>query len=162
MNSPVGTNTVTAQIGVPLTLTVPQTAMVEVKYGITIVITDVDMTANLLSYVTDNTPRSMMTYFVVDLNSDGLDATELSKEYGHKAQYYCSDWGGSIGYPYMNSQAYLTLPPGTHQLVFYGSANDSLATFTSVGFGGDKDFLKIRVLLLLLNLLLLQLKRVYY
>lgn len=144
-NNDTGETTVTAQIGTPISITVPQTAIIEVKYGITLLITDVDMTLPALSYLTDDEARAMETYFVVDINSDGLDATELSKQYGQKGQYYASNWGGAIGYPYMNGQGYLTLPAGTHEIVFYGVVHDAATSYTSVGFGGDKDFLKIRV-----------------
>lgn len=128
-----------------VTFTVPQTAVVEVKYGVTIVITDVDMTIPALSYITDNEARTIETFFCFDINNDGLDATEKSKQFGQKAQFYASNWGGSLGYPYMNSQGYATLPPGTHSIHFFGIVNDSASSYTSVGFGGATDYLKMRV-----------------
>jgi hypothetical protein len=128
-----------------VTFTVPQTAVVEVKYGVTIVITDVDMTIPALAYITDNESRAIETFFCFDVNNDGLDITEKSKQYGQKAQFYASNWGGSLGYPYMNSQGYATLPPGTHSIHFFGIVNDSATSYTSVGFGGATDYLKMRV-----------------
>ncbi|MFD0964377.1 hypothetical protein [Pseudofulvibacter geojedonensis] len=128
-----------------VTFTVPQTAVVEVKYGVTIVITDVDMTIPALSYITDNEARTIETFFCFDINNDGLDVIEKSKQFGQKAQFYASNWGGSLGYPYMNSQGYATLPPGTHSIHFFGIVNDSATSYTSVGFGGATDYLKMRV-----------------
>jgi len=129
-----------------VTFTVPQTAVVEIKYGVTIVITDIDMTVPpYLSYLTDNEARSIETFFCFDINDDGLDVTEKSKQYGQKAQFYASNSGGSLGYPYMNSQGYATLPPGTHSIHFFGIVNDAAASYTSVGFGGATDYLKMRI-----------------
>jgi len=128
-----------------VTFTVPQTAVVEVKYGVTIVITNVDMTIPALAYITDNESRTIETFFCFDINNDGLDVTEKAKQYGQKAQFYTSNWGGSLGYPYMNSQGYATLPPGTHSIHFFGVVNDAATSYTSVGFGGATDYLKMRV-----------------
>lgn len=127
-----------------LTFTVPQTAIVEVKYGVTIVITDIDLFLGL-SYITDNESRSIETFFCFDINNDGLSALEKSKQYGQKSQFYTSGWGGSLGYPYMNSHGYATLPPGTHSIHFFGVVNDAPLSFTSVGFGGATDYLKMRI-----------------
>ncbi|MDC8004502.1 hypothetical protein POV27_10625 [Aureisphaera galaxeae] len=129
-----------------VTFTVPQDAMVEVKYGITLLIAGNDLSAGVpTTYVDFDQAVSMMTFFKIDLNNDGLDATEAGKEYGHKGQYYATSNQGIIGYPYMNGQAYFTISQGTHTLYFYGRINDNAASYTSVGFGGAQDFLKIRV-----------------
>jgi len=45
----------------------------------------------------------------------------------------------------MNGQGYLTLTAGTHEIYFYGAVTDNAASYTSVGFGGATDYLKIRV-----------------
>jgi hypothetical protein len=45
----------------------------------------------------------------------------------------------------MNGQAIFTVPAGTHTLYFYGQVRDDAASYTSVGFGGAQDYLKIRV-----------------
>ncbi len=145
INNPVGTSTAEGQI-VSVPLSVPQTALIEVKYGVTILIAGTDMQAGPpTAYTAGGETSTVFTYFRIDLNSDGLSATEMSKKYGQKAQMYSTYPGGTIGYPYMNSQGYLTLPPGNHSIIFYGVVNDSALSYTSVGFGGTKDYLKIRV-----------------
>ena len=126
-------------------ITVPQDAMAEVKYGVSMLISGTDINTGTLSYITYEEAIMVETYFVVDLDSDGLSATELAKVYGRKGQYYETNYGGSIGYPYMNGQAYLTLPAGNHTLYFYGQVNDQTTSYTSVGFGGATDYLKIRI-----------------
>lgn len=129
-----------------VSFTVPQKSIVEVKYGATIVLTGNDLSAGPpYIYVTFDEAVTISTFFSVDVNSDGLDAGESAKKYGQKAQYYETNSGGSIGYPYMNGQAYLTLPAGTHVLHFYGAVTDNAASYTSAGFGGATDYLKIRV-----------------
>ncbi|NND61735.1 MAG: hypothetical protein HKN48_00925 [Flavobacteriaceae bacterium] len=140
-----GQTMVDGQIG-SVTFTAPQNAMVEIKYGITLIVVGNDITAGPpYFYVTFDQAVSMMTYFKVDLNSDGLSGSELTKDYGQKGQYYSTNNQGSAGYPYMNGQAYFTVPAGTHTVYFYGRVNDSPTHYTSVGFGGAQDYLKIRV-----------------
>ena len=129
-----------------ITFSVPQDAIVEVKYGITLLIVGNDISAGPpYFYVDYDQAVSMLTFFKIDLNNDGLDATELTKEYGHKAQYYATFNQGIVGYPYMNGQAYFTVSQGTHTLYFYGRIKDSATSYTSIGFGGAQDFLKLRV-----------------
>ncbi len=129
-----------------VSITVQKDAILEFKYGITTVITGNDLSAGPpYFYATYDQAIAMHTFFKVDINSDGLDATEIGKSYGHKSQYYETNYGGAIGYPYMNSQAYLTVPAGTHEIYFYGAVTDSALHYTSVGFGGAQDYLKIRV-----------------
>jgi len=128
-----------------VTFTVPQTAVVEIKYGVTLLVTDKDMITSPLSYISDNEVRTIETFFCFDINNDGLDAVEKSQQYGQKAQFHSSNWGGAMGYPYMNSQGYATLPPGTHSIHFFGIVNDAPLSYTSVGFGGKQDYLKMRI-----------------
>jgi len=144
-NDDLGTTYAEGQI-TSVVITVPQDAIIEIKYGVTILVTGSDLTAGApLFYATFTEAVSLATFFVVDIDSDGLDATELSKRYGHKAQSYETSSGGIIGYPYMNGQGYLTLPAGTHEVYFYGAVRDHNASYTSVGYGGATDYLKIRV-----------------
>lgn len=128
-----------------ISIDVPQDATIEVKYGITLLVAGADITTGSLFYVTYDQAVTMQTYFCVDINSDGLDAIEKARRHGYKGQSYETNYGGSIGYPYMNSQGYLTLPAGTHELYFFGTVHDAATSYTSVGFGGDKDYLKIRI-----------------
>jgi len=145
VNNPIGSSTAEGQI-VSIPLTIPQSALIEVKYGVTVLIAGTDMQAGPpTAYTVGGETSTIFTYFRIDLDSDGLSAGEMAKKYGQKAQMYSTYPGGTIGYPYMNSQGYLSLPPGNHSIIFYGVVNDSTASFTSVGFGGTKDYLKIRV-----------------
>lgn len=128
-----------------VTFTVPQACTVEVKHGVTVVISGSDMSIPSLAYINDSKTRVITTFFCFDVNNDGLSPTEKAKQYGTKAQFYSSVAGGSLGYPYMNSQGYATLPPGTHSIHFFGVVNDPPNTMTSVGFGGATDYLKMRV-----------------
>lgn len=129
-----------------VSFTAPQDAIIEIKYGITMVIVGNNLKLGCpCSYITYNQAVSMLTYLKVDLDSDGLSIAENNKLYGQKAQYYSTFNQGIIGYPYMNGQAYLTVPAGTHTLYFYGQVDDAATSYTSVGFGGAQDYLKIRV-----------------
>ena len=131
---------------ITVSFTTPSDAMVEVKYGITMVVVGNDLSSGCPCFYVDlDQAVSMLTYFKVDLNSDGLDPTENGKEYGHKGQYYATNNQGSVGYPYMNGQAMFSVPAGTHTLYFYGRVSDDASSYTSVGFGGAQDYLKIRV-----------------
>lgn len=145
INSPVGTQLVEGFI-YKVVFTVPQTAVVEVKHGITIVISGIDLSVSpYLAYINDSKSRVINTFFCFDINNDGLSIAEKALQYGNKGQFYSSVAGGSLGYPYMNSQGYATLPPGTHAIYFFGVINDPPNTVTSVGFGGATDYLKLRV-----------------
>lgn len=128
-----------------VTFTVPAACTVEVKHGVTLVISGSNMLTPSLAYINDNKTRTIETYFCFDINNDGLSPAEKALQYGNKGQFYCSVAGGSLGYPYMNSQGYVTLPPGTHSIHFFGVVNDPPNSFTSVGFGGATDYLKLRV-----------------
>lgn len=128
------------------TFTVPQACTVEVKHGVTLVISGINMLVPPhLAYINDSKTRTIQTFFCFDINNDGLSPAEKALQYGNKGQFYCSVAGGSLGYPYMNSQGYATLPPGTHSIHFFGIVQDPPNTYTSIGFGGATDYLKLRV-----------------
>jgi len=146
VNSPLGSAMAVDTIAT-VALVVPQDAIVEVKYGVTLIITGNDLTLGCpCFYHTYDEAITMNTYFKVDLNGNGvIDGTEVTNIYGQKGQYYETNFGGSIGYPYMNGQGYLELPAGTYTLFFYGEVRDNTGSYSSVGFGGAQDYLKIRV-----------------
>jgi hypothetical protein len=145
VTSPMGITEVEAEIN-SVVFTVPQDATVEVKYGITLLVAGNDLSASVpTAYVPYDKAVSMKVYFCVDVNNDGLDVTEKSIRHGYKGQSYETNYGGTIGYPYMNSQGYLTLPAGTHALKFFGVTEGNITELQSVGYGGDKDYLKIRI-----------------
>ena len=128
------------------TITVPTNSMVEVKYAVSLCFSSTNLAIPPHStYITDKKTRVIQTYFCIDINNDGLSAAEENLKYGVKGQYYASDSGGTRGYPYMNSQGYVDLPAGNHTIYFYGVVVDSPNTFTSVGFGGANEYLKIRL-----------------
>jgi hypothetical protein len=129
-------------ITVPFTS--PQNALIEVKYGVTVNLASSDLNAPAFNFA-DLSARTYNIYFYIDINNDGLSPAELSKRYGDKGQAFASLNQGITGYPYMNSQGYANIPAGNHSLVFYGESNDGTNKYTSVGFGGDIDFLKIRI-----------------
>ena len=143
LNNPVGVTTANMQIqSIPFTS--PQNALIEVKYGVTVLLSDVDINIAPSAFA-DISARNFKVYFYIDLNNDGLDAVELSKRYGVKGQCYASFNQGIIGYPYMNSHGYANIPAGNHSLKFFAETNDGTNLYTSVGFGGAQDFLKIRI-----------------
>ncbi len=145
ITSPVGSTSTEALIH-SVVFTVPATCIVEVKHGVTMVLSDIDMSIPPhLSYISDAKSRVLNTFFCFDIGNNGLSPAEKSLQYGHKGTYYCSNAGGSLGYPYMNSQGYATLPAGTHSIHFFGVVTDPPNTVTSVGFGGATDYLKLRV-----------------
>ncbi|UOK43248.1 MULTISPECIES: hypothetical protein [Flavobacterium] len=124
----------------------PQNALIEVKYGITVVVSDVDMIATPAgSPLDDKSTRTFEVYYCIDLNNDGLNAIELSKQYGNKGQAIASLTQGIMGYPYMNAHGYANIPAGNHSLRFFAKTSDGTNKYTSVGFGGDLDYLKIRL-----------------
>lgn len=127
----------------------PQSSMIEVKYGITAVLSDEDLSLPLPPmkdwFFNDESARSIQIYFCIDLDSNGLDATELGKKYGFVGQSYGSTIQGILGTPYMNGAGYSEIPAGNHSLVFFGLVMDGSSKFTSVGFGTAQDYLKIRI-----------------
>ncbi|WP_333807908.1 hypothetical protein [Flavobacterium sp.] len=127
-------------------IAVPTNSMIEVKYAVSLCFSSTNLAVPPHStYITDKKTRVIQTYFCIDINSDGLSADEENLKYGVKGQYYASDAGGTRGYPYMNSQGYVDLPAGNHTIYFYGVVIDAPNTFTSVGFGGANEYLKIRL-----------------
>lgn len=144
LNNPTTATTATGfLISVPFTS--PQASLVEVKYGVTVGISSVDMTPGPLFSFTDISARNYKVYFYIDLNNDGLSAAELTKRYGVKGQCFASANQGIPGFSYMNGQGYANIPAGNHSLKFYAETNDGVNLYTSVGFGGTLDYLKIRI-----------------
>ena len=123
----------------------PQNALVEVKYGVTVSLASSNLNTPPAFNFADLSARAYNVWFYIDLNNDGLSPAEMTKRYGDKGQAYASLNQGIVGYPYMNSQGYANVPAGNHALVFYAETNDGTNKFTSVGFGGDLDYLKIRI-----------------
>ena len=87
----------TAQI-VSVPFTSPQNALIEVRYAMTIDLSDEFLPQPAASTFTDISAKSVRCYFYIDLNNDGLDATELSKVYGLHGEAYTSYAQGSVGY----------------------------------------------------------------
>jgi hypothetical protein len=145
----VNSNTIqTENIGTLTTinLSVPRDALLEVKYGVTIYVRGSDMTGTPpWSETVPGESIQIGIYFCIDLNGDGLSQTEMDDKYGLKGLYYGSYSGGIGGHPYVNGQGYMEIPEGNHIMYFYGLVKDHLSTYTSVGFGGAEDFIKIRI-----------------
>ncbi|MGX7667764.1 hypothetical protein [Flavobacterium pedocola] len=145
LNNDLTTTTASMQL-ITVPFTSPQNALIEVKYGVTIVISDVDMIATPLgSPLDDRSARTYELYFCIDINNDGLSPAELAKQYGNKGQAVASSVQGIMGYPYMNAHGYANIPAGNHSLKFFAKTTDGTNKYTSVGFGGDLDYLKIRL-----------------
>ncbi|TDR24457.1 hypothetical protein [Flavobacterium cheniae] len=153
-NGPFGDGTVVANditvtsgvaeiVQVPFTS--PQDALIEVRYAMTIDLSDQFLPAPAGSTFNDISARAVRCYFYIDLNSDGLDAAELSKKYGLHGEAYTSFAQGSIGYAFIHGVGYGNIPAGNHRLVFYGETQDGNNRDTYVGFGGSSDYLKIRI-----------------
>lgn len=146
VNNGLGVSLVEQLIDNSVIFTVPFNALIEIKYGITLYVSG----SNILVPPPFSEPAigraiSMVTYFCVDIDSDGLSGEELNNKYGINGQYFESKTGGAPGNPYMNGQHYFNLPVGTHTLYFFGQVTDSSNSYTSVGFGGEEDYLKIRI-----------------
>lgn len=142
--NPVGVNSATSQI-VSVPFSSPQEALVEVRYAMTIDLSDQFLPAASASTFDDISARAIRCYFYIDLNSDGLDVTELSKRYGLHGEAYTSYAQGSVGYAFIHGVGYGNIPAGNHSLVFYGETVDGNNRNTYVGFGGSSDYLKIRI-----------------
>ena len=129
-----------------IAFTVPQEALIEVKFGITIMIKGSDLKAGPpFADVTYDQSITIGVFFCIDIDNNGLDSSERNLMYGQYGQYHETQYGGITGYSYMNSQGYLTLPAGTHRVYFFGVVADDPLSYTSVGYGGQMDYLKIRV-----------------
>jgi len=123
----------------------PQTALIEVRYVLTLDLSDEFLPQPAASAFNDISARTIHTYFYIDLNNDGLDATELSKVYGLHGEAYSSYSQGSVGYAFIHGVGYGGIPAGNHALVFFGETKDGANRKTYVGFGGSSDNLKIRI-----------------
>lgn len=123
----------------------PLQALVEVRYAMTIDLSDLVLPAPAASTFSDVSARTVRCYFHIDLNNDGLDATELSKKYGLHGEAYTSYNQGSLGYAFIHGVGFGNIPPGNHALVFFGETTDGTNLPTYVGFGGSSDYLKIRI-----------------
>lgn len=124
----------------------PQTALIEVRYVMTIDLSDEILPAPAASTFSDISARTIHTYFYIDLNNKGfLDATDLSKVYGLHGEAYSSHSQGSVGYAFIHGVGYGAIPAGNHALVFFGETKDGTNRKTYVGFGGSSDNLKIRI-----------------
>lgn len=134
----------TAQI-VSVPFSSPQDALLEVRYVMTIDLSDLVLPAPAASTFNDISARTVRCYFHIDLNNDGLDAAELSKVYGLHGEAYTSFSQGSVGYAFIHGVGYGSIPAGTHSLVFFGETADGNNKPTYVGFGGSADYLKIRI-----------------
>lgn len=146
INSDLSTESVTELIHT-VSITVPIASMIEIKHAMSIMYSATDLSSPpyTAEFISDNKTRSYETFFCFDINSDGLSSTEFNRQYGRKGQYYGTAKGGTRGYTYMNSQGYAVLPEGTHTIYFYGVVTDPPNTFTSFGFGGANEYLRIRV-----------------
>lgn len=145
INSDLGTQSKT-EIIYKITIAVPENSMIEVKHAMSLYFSSTDLSVPpYATEIMDEKTICVQTFFCFDIDSDGLSPAECALQYGTKGQYYASTKGGTKGYPYMNSQGYANLPAGTHTLYFFGVVNDAPNTFTSIGFGGANEYLKIRV-----------------
>ena len=143
-NDDLGTTIVDEELA-EITFTTPQEALLEIRYGITTLVKG----SSMLVAPPWSEPATFMAsqikiYFYIDYNDDGL-GPELTEIYGLNGVYHESSLGGIGGYPYINGQGYAEIPVGTHAIHFFGSVKDHGTTFTSVGFGGAEDYLKIRI-----------------
>lgn len=147
LNNGVGESSVVGQFAT-VPFHVPAQALIEVKYGITLYAKGEDMSAHPPPFfdATYGVAIGMAAFFCIDMDNNGvIDGAEYNKKYGIKGQYYETMFGGISGYPYMNGQAYFSLPEGDYALHFYGVIEDHEYLYTSVGFGGKEDYLKIRI-----------------
>lgn len=119
-------------------------ALIEVKYSISVLLSSTDLNIAQTPF-NDISARIYKIYFCIDLNNNGLDATESSKKYGLNAQSYSSDDQGILGYAYTNGHGYTNVPAGNHALYFFAETIDGTSKFTSMGFGGVADLLRIRI-----------------
>lgn len=143
VNNPTASTTATGLIS-KVNFSAAATALIEVKYSISVLLSSTDLNVALTPF-NDISARIYKIYFCIDINNDGLDATELSKKYGLNAQNYSSDNQGILGYTYTNGHGYTTIPSGNHSLHFFAETIDGVSKFTSAGFGGAEDLLRIRI-----------------
>jgi len=130
-----------------IVFTTPRNALLEIRYGVTTFIRGSSMLVGPpWSEPTPNQASQIKIYFYLDYHDNGIGVgPELNEIYGLNGVYFESSYGGIAGYPYVNGQGYVEIPSGTHSIHFYGSVKDYNSTFTSVGFGGAEDYLKVRI-----------------
>lgn len=147
VNSPDNGETLVESEIMTVALVVPQDALIEVKYGITVMIEGSDISAGVLPYADVDYDQSIVfgSFFCIDVDGGGLSATERAMMYGRTGQYYETQYGGITNYTYLNGQAYIELEAGTFTIYFFGMVNDHGQSYTSVGYGGAMDLLKIRI-----------------
>lgn len=121
-----------------------QTVFVEVKYGMTVAVSRTDLNSSISTF-TDESARTFRVYFCIDIGNNGLSLAEQAKKYGYCGLSYASNDQGILGYPYMNGFGMTEVPAGNHSLHFFAETVDGAAKFTSCGFGGAQDYLKIRI-----------------
>lgn len=119
-------------------------ALIEVKYSISVILSSTDLNISTTPF-NDISTRMYKIYFCIDLHNNGLDAVESSKKFGLNAQSYTSDNQGILGYSYTNGHGYTNIPAGNHALYFFAETIDGSSKYTSVGFGGESDLLRIRI-----------------
>lgn len=136
------TNTTALITTVPFTS--PRNSLIEVKYSISALMSSTDLNTAITAF-NDVSTRTFKIYFCVDVDNNGLSAAELSRKFGLNGQCYSSGDQGILGYSFTNGHGYTTIPPGTHSLHFFAEVTDGVSKFTSIGFGGVEDFLRIRV-----------------
>ncbi len=145
LNNDTNVTSIIATLGT-ISFSSPRDALLEIRYGITTYVAGSDLTMNPTTWLEPTEGEAIQTkiYFYIDYDSNG-SGPELSEYYGLNGVYYESLLGGLAGYPYINGQGYLEIPAGNHTLYFMGSVKDGVGIYTSVGFGGDNDYLKIRI-----------------
>lgn len=141
-NPTAATNTVAPITAV--NFTAPGTALVEVKYTISALTSSTDLNVASTPF-NDISARVFKIFFCIDINNDGLDASELSRRFGLNAQSYASHNQGILGYSFTNGHGYTTVPPGNHSIHFFTEIVDGPNKLTSIGFGGAEDSLRVRV-----------------
>ncbi|WP_313806148.1 hypothetical protein [Flavobacterium sp.] len=143
INNPTTTTRTSGQLA-KIDFSSPSSALIEVKYSISALLSRTDLNISQTAF-NDISARVYKIYFCIDINNNGLSASELSKKYGLNAQSYSSDDQGILGYAYTNGHGYSTIPAGNHALYFFAETIDGVSKYTSVGFGGVQDLLKIRI-----------------
>lgn len=143
INNDTGTTRASAQLA-KVDFSSPGAALIEVKYSITAILSKTDLNSSLTPF-NDISAKVYKIYFCIDIDNNGLNASELSKKYGMNAQSYTSDDQGILGYAYTNGHGYSSIPPGNHALYFFAETIDGASKYTSVGFGGAQDLLRIRI-----------------
>lgn len=136
--------TTTSSLITAVPFTSPRNSVIEVKYSISALLSSTDLNAAITPF-NDVSTRTFKIYFCVDIGNNGLSATELSRKFGLNGQCYSSGDQGILGYSFTNGTGYTSIPMGSHSLHFFAEVTDGASKYTSIGFGGVEDFLRIRV-----------------